>query len=191
MTVSQVKLCSFQIPTTMLHSKSANTSLPQVMMTSRNQGIFVRDLSDVTFQIISYDWLAFMNVSLKRSRTWDSPGHEPDWRFNLHCQIRETRNTSYICTVWHELLRPPSAHQTGSMGQHSPAKALIAKWKEFSDSQVSEFTASTDDDTAFPRLKRQGSRGIGLVRSQLKFIFDISILFILTEFKWKCLHTRR
>ena len=57
------------------------------------------------------------------------------------------------------------------MGKHLLAKAHIAKLKELSESEVSEFTSTTVDETALAILERQSSRGIKVVNSQRTFIF--------------------
>jgi hypothetical protein len=59
------------------------------------------------------------------------------------------------------------------MGKHLLAKAHIAKLNELTESEVSELTNSTVDETAFAILKRQASRGITILRSQLTLLFDI------------------
>jgi len=61
------------------------------------------------------------------------------------------------------------------MGKHLLAKAHIAKLNELSESEVTELTSSTVDETAWAILKRQGSRGITIVSSQRKIIFDIQV----------------
>jgi len=59
------------------------------------------------------------------------------------------------------------------MGKHLLAKAHIAKLTELTESEVTELTSSTVDEAALAILKRQGSRGITIVSSQRKIIFDI------------------
>jgi len=53
------------------------------------------------------------------------------------------------------------------------AKAHIAKLNELTESEVTESISSTVDETALAILKRQGSRGITIVRLQRKTTFDI------------------
>jgi len=59
------------------------------------------------------------------------------------------------------------------MGKHLLTKVHIAKLNELTESEVSELTKSTVNETALAVLKRQGSRGITIVRSQLKLLFNI------------------
>jgi len=61
------------------------------------------------------------------------------------------------------------------MGKHLLAKADIAKLNELTKLEVTKLTSSTVDETALGILKRQGSRGITIVRVQRKFIFDIQV----------------
>jgi hypothetical protein len=71
----------------MSDTQSLNTSLQEVMITSYNERVFIRDLSDLTLQIIFNAWWASMEVGLKQPVTWNSFGHAPLWRFYLHCGI--------------------------------------------------------------------------------------------------------
>jgi hypothetical protein len=48
LTVLHIKLPEFQIPTTMSDSKSLNISLQQVMTSSKNEHVFICNLSDRT-----------------------------------------------------------------------------------------------------------------------------------------------
>jgi len=61
------------------------------------------------------------------------------------------------------------------------AKEYIGKLNELTESKVSELTSTTVDETALAILKRQGSRGITIVRMQKKFIFDSLLVPILTS----------
>jgi hypothetical protein len=143
------------------------------MISSKNERVFIRDLSDLTRQIIFDAWWASMNEGSKRHIAWNASRHAPSWRFDLHCRIEETGSPSIICIVCHQVLRHPSEHGTSSMGKHLLAKAHFAKLNELTDSEVTELTSTTVDDTALAILKRQGSRGITIVSLQRKFRFDI------------------
>jgi hypothetical protein len=153
--------------------QSLNTSLLEVMISSKHEGIFIRDLSDFTSQIIFDAWWASMNLGLKRPIAWKNSRHAPSWRFYLHCGIEETGSPAIICIVCHQVLRDPSEHGTSSMGKHLLAKAHIAKLNELTESEVTALNSSTVDETALAMLKRQGSRGITIVSLQGKTIFDI------------------
>jgi len=61
------------------------------------------------------------------------------------------------------------------MGKHLLANAHIAKLNELTESEVPEMTTSTVDETALALLKRRGSRGITIVSSQRKIIFDFHV----------------
>jgi len=61
------------------------------------------------------------------------------------------------------------------MVKHLLAKAHIAKWEELTQSEVTELTSSVVDETALPILTRQWSRGITIVSSQRKIIFDFQV----------------
>jgi len=116
-----------------------------------------------------------MNEGLKRPIAWNNSRQVPSWQFYLHCGIEETSSPGIICIVCHHVLRHPSEHGTSSMGKHLLAKAHIAKLNKLTESEVTEWTSSTVDETALAILKRQGSRGITIVRLQRKIRFDIQL----------------
>jgi len=142
------------------------------MISSKNGRLFIRDLSDLTLQIIFDAWWASMNVGSKRPIAWKNSRHAPSWWFYWHCGIEETGSPGIICIVCHQVLRHPSEHGTSSNVKHLLAKAHIAKLNELTESEVTELTSSTVDETALAILKRQGSRGITIVSLQRKTIFD-------------------
>ena len=146
----------------------------------KNEYVFIRDLNDLTLQIIFDAWWTSMNVDSKLSIAWNNSTHAPSWRFYLHCGLEESGSPGIIWIVCHQVLRHPSEHGTSSMGKHLLAKAHIAKSNELTESEVSELSNSTVDGTALAILKRQVSRGITIVRSQLTVLFDIEALAILT-----------
>jgi len=141
----------------MSDTKSLNTSLREVMISSKNEHFFIHDLSDLKLQIMFDAWWASMNEWSKRPIAWNDSRHAPSWRFYLHCGIEETGNPGIICIVCHQVLRHPSEHGTSSMGKHLLAKAHIAKLNELTESEVTELTSSTVDETPLAILNRQGS----------------------------------
>jgi hypothetical protein len=145
------------------------------MITSKNEIVFIRDLSDLTLQIIFDDSWALMNVGSKKPIAWKNSRHASSWRFYLHSGIEETGSPGIICIVCHQVLRHPSAHGTSSMGKHLLAKAHVAKFNELTASGVTKLTSLTVNETALAMLKRQGSRGITSVSVQRKMIFDIEL----------------
>jgi len=154
-------------------AKSLNTSFLEDMISSNNGHVFIRDLSDLTLQIIFDAWWASMNEGSKRPIAWNDSRHAPSWRFNSHSEFEETGRPGIICIVCHQVLRHPSKHGTSSTGKHLLAKGHIAKLNELTESKVTELTSSTLDETAFAILKRQGSREITIVSLQKKIGFDI------------------
>jgi len=147
----------------MSDSKSLNTSLLEVMISSNNESVFIHDWSDHTWLIILDDWWASMNVGSKRPIAWNNSRHAPSWQFYLHCGIEETGSPGIICIVCHKVLRHPSEDGTSSMGNHLLAKAHIAKLNELTESEVTELTSSTADKTVLAILKREWIRGITIV----------------------------
>jgi len=159
----------------MSDTQSLNTSLLEVMISSKNERVCIRDLSDLTLQIIFDAWWASMNVGSKRPIALNNSRHAPSWRFYLHCGIEETGSPGIICIVCHQVLRHPSEHGTSSMGKHLLAKAHIAMLNEWTESEVTALTSSTVDETALAILKRQGSRGITIVSVPRTMILDIQL----------------
>jgi len=154
-------------------TKYLNTSLLEVMISSKNECVLIQDLSDHTLQIIFDAWKASINVGSKRPILCNSSRHAPSGRFYLHCGIEETGSPGIICIVCHQGLRHRSEHVTRSMGKHLLAKVHIANLNELTVSEETELTISTVDETGLGILRRQRSRGIPIVRSQRKFIFHI------------------
>jgi len=170
----------------MSDTQSLNTSLLEVMISSKNECVFIRDLSDLTLQIIFDAWWASMNVGSKRPIAWNNSRHGPLWRFNLHCGIEETCSPGIIWFVCHQVLRHPSEHGTSSMGKHLLAKSHIAKLNELTESEVTELTCSTVDETALAILKRQGSCGITIVSVPRKMMYDIQLNPYWPKWQTKC-----
>jgi len=141
----------------MADTQSLNATLLEVMISSKNERVFVCDLSDLTLQIIFDAWWASMNVGSKWPIAWNNSRNVPSRRFYWHCAIEETGSPGIICIVCHQVLRHPSEHGTSSMGKHLLAKAHIAKLNKLTESEVTELTSSTLDETALAILKRQGS----------------------------------
>jgi len=127
MTVSQLELRSFQMPTTVWDSKSSITSLLEVTIFSKDEHPFIHDLSNLTWQIIFDALCASMNVGSMRSIARNVSRHAPSWHFYLHCQIEEIGSPGIICIVCHHALYHPLEHGTSSIGKQLLLKAHIAK----------------------------------------------------------------
>jgi hypothetical protein len=143
------------------------------MISSKNECVFIRDLSDLTLQIIFDAWWASMNKGSKWPIDWNKFRHALSWRFYLHCGIEATSSPAIICIVCHQVLRHASDHGTSSMGKHLLAKAHITMFNELTKSEVTELTSTTFDETALAIMKRQGSQRITIASLQSKFRFDI------------------
>jgi len=68
----QMELDIFLIASTMSDSKSLNNSLLEVMISSKNEDAFIRDLSNLTLQIIVDSCRASTNVGSMRSIAWNT-----------------------------------------------------------------------------------------------------------------------
>jgi len=159
----------------MSDTQSLNTSMLDVMISSKNKRLFIRDLSDLTLQIIFDAWWSSINVGSKQPFAWNNSRHAPSWQFYLHCIIEETASPAFICILCHQVLPYPLGHGTSSVVKHLLANAHIANLYELSESAVTEWTSSTVDETALAILQRQGSRRITIVGVPRKMIFDIQL----------------
>jgi len=184
--VFRVGLPRFLNPTAMSDSKLLNNSLLEVMISSKNNCVFIHDLSDLASQIIFDAWWASMSVDSKRPIAWNNSRHAPSWRFFLHCRNEQTGSPGIICSIWHQVLRHPSHHRTSSMGKHLLAKAQIAMLNQSTESKVTELTSSRVDETALAILKRQWSQGITIVSLHRMIIFDINVDPYWPRWQTKC-----
>ena len=123
----------------------------------KKERVMIRDLSDLTLQIIFDAWWASIYVGLMRPIAWKNSRHAPLWRCYSHCGTEETGSTGIICTICYQVLHHPSEHGTSSMGKHLVAKAQIAKFNKLTVSEVTELTSSTVNEPALAILIRPGS----------------------------------
>jgi hypothetical protein len=157
----------------MSDTQSLNTLLLEVMISPKNEGVFIRDLSEFTLQIMFDAGCASMNIGSERPISCNNTRPGPSWRVYLHCGIEDTSSPGMICIICHQVLRHPSEHGTSSMGKHLLGYAHVAKLNKLTESEVTELTSSTVDYTALAILKGQGSGGITIASLQRKIIFDI------------------
>jgi len=90
LTVIQIELPRIQFPTSMSDTKSLNTSLLEVIISSTNEQVFIGDVINDTLQIIFDVWWASMNVGSMQSIASNDSRHAPLWQLYLHCGIEET-----------------------------------------------------------------------------------------------------
>jgi hypothetical protein len=126
------------------------------MISSKNESVFIRDLSNLTLQIILDPWWASMNVCSKRPIAWKNAIYEPSWRFYLHCGIEETGSPGIICIVCHQVLRHPSEHGTRSLGKH-----LLLVLATGQNSRAGSGDGSTRNRTVATGLTTWKTRPIG------------------------------
>jgi len=167
-------------------SKSFNTWLLEVMISSKNEFILIHDLSILTLQIIFDTWWATINPGSKHPIAWNDSRCVSSSQFYLHCGIEETGSPGIGCIICHQVPHLPSEYRTSSMGTHLLAKAHIAKLNLFTESEVSELTSSTVDDTALAIVKRQQSWGIIIVCLQRSFLFHIPFNPYWSKWQTKC-----
>jgi len=80
-----------------------------------------------------------------------------------------------IYIICQQFLHNSSKHGTSSFEKHVLAKAHIAMLNELTESEVTKWTSSNVDETAFAILTRQSSWGSTIVCSQWRIIFNILV----------------
>ena len=75
--VFPVGLPGMQIFTGMSDSKSLNISLPGVLISSKNEHVFIRDLGNLSVQIIFDAWWASIHIDSKPRIAWNDSRHTP------------------------------------------------------------------------------------------------------------------
>jgi hypothetical protein len=136
----------------MSDSQSLNTSILGIMISCKNEPVFIRDLSDLTLQIVFDTCWHSKDVDSNRAIAWNDSRHTPLWRFYLHCGIKETCSPEIPCIVCLQVLYHQSDHGARRMGKHLLTKAQIAKLNELTESEVTTLTSSTVNETALAIL---------------------------------------
>jgi len=137
----------------MLNSQCIHTSLLEVMRSAKNDCVFIRDLTDLTLEIIFDAWWVSMNAGSKHPIAWKYSMHAPSWRLYSHHGIEKTGSPGITGIDCHQVLWHPSQHGTSSMGKHLLAKEHIARLNELTESEVSELSSTTIDEAALAILK--------------------------------------
>jgi hypothetical protein len=79
LTFTKIELRRVQVPTAMSDTKSLNTTLLEVMISSKNGRAFICDLSNLTLQMVFNAGWHSMNVGSKGPITWNNSRHAPWW----------------------------------------------------------------------------------------------------------------
>ena len=136
----------------MSNSKSLNTSLLEIMISSKFEHGCICDLKDVKCRIKFDAWWASVDVGFQCPIVCNSSRRAASWQLNLHCRIEETGNPGIVCIVWHQVLHYPSELVTSSVGKHLLGKVNIANLNKFTELAVTELTSSTVDEAALAML---------------------------------------
>ena len=74
-----------------------NTSFLEVMISSKNERVFSRALSNLILQIMFLACQASMSLGSNRPVTWINPRHAPLWCFHSQCKLsRLAALASYV-----------------------------------------------------------------------------------------------
>jgi len=113
--VSRGVLPSFLIISKMSYSKSLNISLLEVITSSKNECVFIHNLSDLTLQISFNAWWVSINVDSKHPVACNHYRQPPSCRFDLHCGIGETGSPGIISIMCCQVHRNLTEYGTWSM----------------------------------------------------------------------------
>jgi len=172
----------------MSDSESLNTSLVEVLISSKNQWVFIRDLSNHTLKIVLDARWASMNVGSKRPISSTSCRHAPLWWFYLHCGKEENGSPGIICLVCHQVLWHQSHHGTGWMGKHLLAKAHITNVKRINRVRGDWIEWLNGRWNSIGHPEESGSRRFTIGSSLCQIIFDIQVVPYWTE--WHPKHSK-
>ena len=125
---------------------SSDTSQLEVIYSSREERVFLRDLVDEELQMAFDTWWTSMKVETKHAIVWKSSRHASAWRFFRHCAIAENGNPGVICIVCHQVLSHPSENGTSTMGKHLLTKSHKAKLNELTAKEVRLLTGAAGDE---------------------------------------------
>jgi len=149
-----ITFCSCWSRTTLLSNadrdvrfKSLTTTMFMIMTSSKNESIFICNLSDRAGHINFDAWWDSMNVGSKWHISSNNSRHAPSWQFYLYCGVEKTGSPGIMCIIWHWVLRHPSDHGTSSIENHLLRNTHITKSNTTTEFQVAEFTRSTVDET--------------------------------------------
>jgi hypothetical protein len=149
--------------------KSSNTSWQEVVISSKNEHVFIRNLSDLNLHITFDASRASLDVASTPHIHCNNCKHASSWRFYLHCGLEETGSPGIKYIVCHQVLRHPSEHGTSTMVNDLLGKAHIATLNQLTESEVSELTSSTVNETAFAIPNKPSSYVISKISCQRKF----------------------
>jgi hypothetical protein len=164
-----------------------NPSLLEVVISSPNTHVLIRDWRNLSLLIIFNAWWVSLTVGSWHPIASSNHTQAPCGPLYLHCRMETGGIISIIGIVCHQVLHLVSPPVISSMWNHLIGKVLIATFNESKESDVHDLTCSTVDELAFTTLTTQKSQGITIVSWRRKFVLDISILSILTEFTVKTL----
>jgi hypothetical protein len=123
-----------------------DTSLLEVMYSAKEECVFIRDLTDDTFQMNFIAWWTSMNVERKCNIIWKSSGYSLAWWFFKHCPNEKNGIPGIICIAFYVVLAHPSEYGTSSMGKHLATKMYKAELNKLKKSDVTLSTGAAADE---------------------------------------------
>jgi len=90
LTVSQPEKHSYQLPPAMSDDQSIDTSLLEIIISTKNEQLFIGGLTGLAFQNNIDDWRISMNVVLKYPLERKHSKDALSWHFYLHHGIEQT-----------------------------------------------------------------------------------------------------
>jgi hypothetical protein len=127
------------------------------MISSKNEHVFISDLSNCTLLSIFEPWWVYMNEGKMQPIASNNSRHTLSCRFYLHCRIDATSSAGMVCIICHQVLCHPLEYVTSSIGKHLIAIVHITKLNELTESELTELTSTMVDETALASFKLQAS----------------------------------
>jgi hypothetical protein len=149
----------------MAAAKCIDTSSLEIMYSTKEERVFIRDLTDEILQMVFDKWWTSMNVETKTTIVWSGSRHAAAWRFYKHCAKTENGCPGIICIVCNTVLVHPSENGTSTMAKHLQSKTHKAELNKLTESDVSLLTDTAGDEQALAVLKKKGSQGVMVASS--------------------------
>jgi len=125
---NEVERAWSHISTTLSDTTTWNTMLPESMMSSQFEPLFVHNLSNLKLQNSSNRWWDSIDICWKRSISWNQSRYASGSWYHLDCIIRNTGSPDVIFMIYRQLVRHPSEHGAWSMKKDLQWNMDITKW---------------------------------------------------------------
>jgi len=98
-TVSEVEMGSYQIFTMMSDAASLDSPVLEVVISSNNECVIIRDLTDRTLQIILDARCSSLTVGWKCTIAWNNSSHVPSWQFFYTVELKRPATLEWYVSL--------------------------------------------------------------------------------------------